>query len=136
LFISDNSGLHSAHHGLLPRYLSCYRTCLQLRRPQFDSWVGKVPCRRDSLPTPVLLGFPGGSDGSESNCNVGDLGLIPELGRSSGGSSQKLEREYSLLRRILEAIHSNILAWRIPMDRGAWWATVHGITKSQTGLSN
>jgi len=31
-----------------------------------------------------------------------------------------------------KATHSSILAWRIPMDRGAWWATVHGITKSQT----
>ena len=30
------------------------------------------------------------------------------------------------------ATHSNILAWRIPMDRGAWWATVHGVTKSLT----
>ena len=30
------------------------------------------------------------------------------------------------------AIHSSILAWRIPMDRGAWWATVHRFTKSQT----
>ena len=30
------------------------------------------------------------------------------------------------------ATHSSILAWRIPMDRGAWWATVHGVTKSQT----
>ena len=30
--------------------------------------------------------------------------------------------------------HSSILVWRIPMDRGAWWATVHGVTKSQTGL--
>ena len=29
------------------------------------------------------------------------------------------------------ATHSNIIAWRIPMDRGAWWATVHGVTKSQ-----
>ena len=34
------------------------------------------------------------------------------------------------------ATHSNILAWRIPMDRGAWWATVHGVTKSQTQLCN
>ena len=34
------------------------------------------------------------------------------------------------------AIHSRILAWRIPMDRGAWWATVHGVAKSQTQLSN
>ena len=32
--------------------------------------------------------------------------------------------------------HSSILAWRIPMDRGAWWATVHGVTKSWTRLSN
>ena len=32
------------------------------------------------------------------------------------------------------AMHSSILAWRIPMDRGAWWATVHGISKSQTRL--
>ena len=33
------------------------------------------------------------------------------------------------------ATHSNILAWKIPMDRGAWLATVHGVTKSQTRLS-
>ena len=32
------------------------------------------------------------------------------------------------------AIHSNILAWRIPMDKGAWWATVHRVAKSQTQL--
>ena len=32
--------------------------------------------------------------------------------------------------------HSVFLAWRIPMDRGAWWATVHGVAKSQTRLSN
>ena len=30
--------------------------------------------------------------------------------------------------------HTSILAWRIPMDRGAWWATVHGVAKSQTRL--
>ena len=33
-------------------------------------------------------------------------------------------------------IHSSILAWRIPMDRGAWWATIHGVTKSWTQLSD
>ena len=32
------------------------------------------------------------------------------------------------------ATHSSILAWRIPMDRGSWWAAVHGVTKSQTPL--
>ena len=70
----------------------------------------------------LFPGFPGGSDGKESICNVGDLGLIPGLGRSW---------------RILEildgvATHSSILAWRIPMDRGAWKDPVHRITKSQT----
>ena len=34
------------------------------------------------------------------------------------------------------ATQSSILAWRTPMDRGAWWATVHRVTKSQTGLSD
>ena len=33
------------------------------------------------------------------------------------------------------ATHSSIFAWKIPMDRGAWWATVHGVTKSHTRLS-
>ena len=33
------------------------------------------------------------------------------------------------------ATHSSILAWRIPMERGAWWAIVHGVAKSQTQLS-
>ena len=58
-------------------------------------------------------GSPGGSDGKESACNVGDLGLIPALGRS-------LEEGMTN--------HSSILAWRIPMDRGAWTGTVHGVT--------
>ena len=42
----------------------------------------KIPQRRDRLPTPVFLGFPGGSDGKESTYNMADLGLTPELGRS------------------------------------------------------
>ena len=49
------------------------------------SWDGKLPWRRDRLPTPVFLGFPGGSDDKESACNVEDLGSIPGLGRSPGG---------------------------------------------------
>ena len=65
----------------------------------------------------ALLGFPGGSVGRESACNVGDLGLIP-------GLDDPLEEGM--------ATHSSILAWRIPMDRGAWWAAVHGVTKSWT----
>ena len=42
------------------------------------------PWRRDRLPIPVFLGFPGGSAGKESACNAGDLGSIPGLGRSPG----------------------------------------------------
>ena len=62
-------------------------------------------------------GFPGGSDGKESVCNAGDLGWIPGLGRSPGeGNGSPLQ--YTCLEN--------------PMDRGAWWATVHAVTKSQT----
>ena len=55
---------------------ACYR------RLQFDSWVGKIPWRRDRLPIPVFLAFPGGSGSKESTCNAGHLGSIPGLGRS------------------------------------------------------
>ena len=44
-----------------------------------------MPWRRDRLPTPVFLGFHGGSDGKGFTCNAGDLGSVPGLGRSSGG---------------------------------------------------
>ena len=56
----------------------------QCRRPQFNSWVGKIRRRRGGLPTSVFLGFPRGSAGKESTCNMGDLGLIPGLRRSPG----------------------------------------------------
>jgi len=66
------------------------------------------------------MGFPGCSDGKESACNVEDLSSIPGLGRSPGeGNGNPLQ--YSYLEN--------------PMDRGAWWATVHGVAKSQTQLS-
>ena len=55
---------------------------LAMQGPCFVSWVGKIPWRRDSLPTPIFLGFPCGSAGKESTCNAGDLGLTPGLGRS------------------------------------------------------
>ena len=44
--------------------------------------VGKIPWRRDRLPTPVFLDFPRGSDSKESACNAGDMGSIRGLGRS------------------------------------------------------
>ena len=65
--------------------------------------------------------FPGGSDGKASACSAEDLGLIPGSGRSSGeGNGNPLQ--YSYLEN--------------PMDRGARWATVRGVTKSWTQLSD
>ena len=71
------------------------------------------------LPGLGIMGFPDGSDGKESACNAGDPGLILESGRSPGeGNGNPLQ--YSCLEN--------------SMDREAWWATVHGIAKSQTQL--
>ena len=66
-------------------YHLSYQGSQQCRRCWFNSWVGKILWRRDRLPTPVFLGFPGGSDGKELAGNAGDLSLIPGLGRSPGG---------------------------------------------------
>ena len=68
-----------------------------------------------------LRGFPGGSDGKESACSLGDAGSIPGLGRPPGGG------------------HGNPLQYSCPenpMDRGAWQVTVHGVTESHTGLND
>ena len=65
--------------------------------------------------------FPGGSEVKASACNAGDLGSIPGLGRYPGeGNGNPLQ--YSCLEN--------------PMGGGAWWATVHGVTKSRTRLSD
>ena len=67
------------------------------------------------LPTPVFLGFPGGSAGKESTCNVGDLGSIPGLGRCPGeGNGYPLQ--YCALKNSTDCI-------------------VHEVAKSQTQLS-
>ena len=95
--------------------------CLQSRRPWFDSWVRNITWRRDRLPVPGFMDFPGGSDGKESACNV-------ETWVWSLGWEDPLEEGM--------ATHSSILAWRIPMDWKAWQATVHGVTKSWTRLSD
>ena len=64
--------------------------------------------------------FPGGSAGKESTCNGGDLGSIPGLGRFSGERNGN-PLQYSCMEN--------------PRDRGAWWATVHGVTKSWPTLT-
>ena len=67
------------------------------------------------------MAFPGSSDVKASACNAGELGLIPGLGRSPGeGNGNPLQ--YFCLEN--------------PMDRGTWWAILHGVAKSQTQLSD
>ena len=76
------------------------------------------------LISPFLCSFPGGSVGKESTCNAGDVGSIPGI--------DPLEIPW---RRAWQPTPV-FLPWRIPMDRGDWWATVHGGAKSQTRLSD
>ena len=64
-----------------------------------------------------MRGFPGSSAGKESTCNAGDPSSIPGWGRSPGEGNGSL-LQHSLLEN--------------SMDRGAWQATVHGVTESQT----
>ena len=107
------------------------------------------------------MGFPGSSAGKESACNAGDPGSIPGSGRSPGeGIGYPLQYFWaSLVAQTVKnppamwetwvqflgwedtleegtATLSSILAWRIPMVRGAWWVTVHRLSKSQTRLSD
>ena len=87
--------------------------------------VGTLPPANlvKALPQVILYastGFSGGSDGKESACHVEDLGLIPGLRRSPGeGNGNTFQ--YSCLEN--------------SMDRGAWWATVRGVTKNWTRLN-
>ena len=69
----------------------------------------------------VCKGFPWWLGGKESACNAGDTGQIPRS-RRSPGKEMGNPLQYSWLEN--------------SMDRGAWWATVHGVTKSQTWLSS
>ena len=103
------------------------------------------------------LDFPGRSAVKESTCNTGKPSSIPGPGRSTGeGIGYPLQHSWaSLVAQMVKnlpemwetwvrslgwedpqeednATHSSIYAWRIPMDRGSWLATVHGVTKSQT----
>ena len=106
------------------------------------------------------LAFFGSSAGKESACNEGDPGSIPELGRSAG-EGIGYPPQYSWASLVAQTIknppairetwvrslgwedpleegmatHSSV-TWRIPLDRGAWWATVHGVSKSLIPLSH
>ena len=107
------------------------------------------------------MGFPGSSAGKESSCNEGDPGSIPGPGRSPGEGTgypfqcswaslvaQMVKNPSAMLETWVQSLgwedpleedmatHSSMLAWRILMDRGAWQATDHGVTKSQTQLND
>ena len=109
----------------------------------------------------TLKGFPGGSAGKESACNAGDLDLIPGSGRCPGGGHGNPLQYFwaSLVAQLVKnpptvqeiwvrslgwedpleegmATHSSFLAWRIPMNRGGWRATVHSASKSWTRLND
>ena len=106
-------------------------------------------------------GFPDSSAGKESTCNAGDPNSIPRSGSSPGEAigypvqyswaslvAQMVKNPHAMQETWVRflgwedslekgtATHSSILAWRIPMDRGAWRATVHGVIKSQIRLSS
>jgi len=106
-------------------------------------------------------GFPGSSACKESTCNAGDSSSVLGSGRSPReGTGYPLQYSWaSLVAQLVKnlpamretwvlsqgwkipleevnATHSSILAWRIRMDRGAWQATLLGVTKSHTWLSD
>ena len=114
-------------------------------------------CRNQTFAQLVMLGFPVSPAGKESYCNAGDPTLIPGSRRCPGeGIGYPLQ--YSWAFQVAQMVknppamwetwvqslgwdnpleegmasHSSILAWRIPMDRGAWQATVHGVIESDT----
>ena len=98
----------------------CLRLCVadedwEMRRHLFFLFFAAV---RSSVRI-YALGFPGGSEVKVSACNGGDLGSIPGLGRSPGEENGN-PLQYSCLQN--------------PVDGRAWWAIVHGVAKSQTGL--
>ena len=98
--------------------LTLEHLALSQDKPQGRKFMVIYPVlRRNRSP----LGFPGGSDGKESAHSAGDLGSIPELGRSPGEG-----KDYPLQYSCLENY----------MNKGTWQATIHGVTKSKTRLDN
>ena len=85
------------------------------------SVVGRLVILTEQISEDCIEGLLCSSDGKEFACNAGDLGSFPGLGRSPGvGNGNPLQHSYL----------------QNPMDRGAWRATVHGVTKSLTWLSD
>ena len=118
--------------------LSWSRIRLQCRKPRLNSWVRKICWRRDRLPNQVFLGFPDGSASKESACNVGDLSSIPVKDLLEKRTAVFWPGEFHGLYSPGEG-NGNPLQQSClenPMDGGAWWAAVHGVTTSRTRLSD
>ena len=87
----------------------------KVSQPSLDVDTSTVYIISISISPIIMLVFPGGSDSKEFTCSEEDLGSIPGLGRSPGeGKGYPLQYSYR----------------ENPMDRRAWWATVHGVAKS------
>ena len=126
--------------GSLPLHLPLTHT-FHLFSPSAHHSAGLLPCRqripprtlpvwydndvlvvwRERIVWLVLHGFLGGSESEESACNAGDLGSIPGIGKSPAERNDN-PLQYSWMEN--------------SMDRGAWWATVYGVAKSRTWLSD
>ena len=110
----------------LPWWLRGRRICLQCRRPGFNPWVGKIPWRRERLPTPVF--WPGGFHGQRSL-----VGCSP-WGRKESDMTEQLHFHFSL--SCIGEGNGNPLQCSClenPRDGGAWSA-VYGVTQSWTRL--
>ena len=139
-----------------PLWYSCLKNSMEMGLVGCSLWGHK-----ELDTTERLMGFPGSSADKESTCNSRDPGSIPGSGSSPGaGTSYPFPYSWaSLVAQTVKnppamqetrvrslgwkdpldegmATHSSILAWRIPMDGGTWWAMVHGVTKNRTWLSD
>ena len=113
--VPGSGGSPEGGNGSLFQY---YRLKNPMDRGALQSTVHSVPESQKTEATLhthyLYLGFPGGSDGKEIACNMGDLGSIPGLGRSPGEGCGNL-LQYCCLEN--------------PMDKGVWQATFHGVAK-------
>ena len=95
------------------KYLPEQNALPEEKTKQFPRQIrNRANCTKDELPRWLVVKNLPAKAG-----DIRDMGLVP-------GLEDFLEEGM--------ATHSSILAWKIPMDRGAWWATVHEVTKSQT----
>ena len=117
LLVWDKWTFHTLPHPQSISWDSLPRESSSLQRSSFPGSLPPTHLRRGK----EKQGFHGGSEVKMSACNAGDLGSIPGLGRSPGeGNGNPFQ--YSCLES--------------PMDRGDWWATVHGVAKSRAQLSD